>query len=342
MADRDIITRAGKGSALSATDNDQNLKALAGTVEEQTGTTYTVVYTDQNKTIELNNSSMVCTLTAISTIAGQIDTDNFEVTLINTNSTAATVNRSGTDTFTGGATSMTLQQGQSVTLQTDSTGGVWQHKVSAINTTSSSQRIDASGTTNSQVFYLGSSSLDNLSSLSLETDNGLFTLTNLGSTVTASGLMRIDNAGAIDTLFRSNSANQVQIQHNDGVQLYINAPATPTANTLYADSIVKAWASVSFSGGTPSLDDDVNISSVTDAGVGITRCNYATNMASINYSSAAIRKLNASQYSVYISTGALPDVIDATYNLTTSVTYISEVSGSPNDADFSVIVTGNQ
>jgi len=128
MANRDIVTRGGKGSALSSTDYDQNVKSHDGTVEQQTGTTYTVVYTDQNKTIELNNASMVCTLTAIATIHGQIDTDNFKVTLVNTNSTAATVNRSSTDTFIGGATSITLQQGESITLQTDTTGAIWNIK----------------------------------------------------------------------------------------------------------------------------------------------------------------------------------------------------------------------
>lgn len=125
MADRDIVTRAGKGSALSSTDYDQNVKSHDGTVEEQTGATYTVTYIDQNKTIELNNASMVCTMTAIATLHSQIDTDNFTVTLVNTNSTAATVNRGSTDTFSGGLTSITLAQNQAVTLQTDTTGAIW-------------------------------------------------------------------------------------------------------------------------------------------------------------------------------------------------------------------------
>lgn len=148
MADRDIVTRSGKGSALSSSDYDQNVKSLNGTVEEQTGTTYSVVYTDQGKTIELNNATMVCTLTAIATIHGQIDTDNFTVTLINTNAAAATVNRSSTDTFIGGATSLSLTQGQSVTLQTDSSGAIWNInsvKSEAPATANNLAMLDASG-----------------------------------------------------------------------------------------------------------------------------------------------------------------------------------------------------
>lgn len=126
MANRDIITRSGKGSELDATDYDQNQNSFAGTVETQSGATYTVVYTDQNKTIELNNASMTVTLTTIATIAGQIDTDNFRVTLLNINAADATVNRAGTDTIgDGSATSITLSQYEAVTLQTDTTGGIW-------------------------------------------------------------------------------------------------------------------------------------------------------------------------------------------------------------------------
>jgi hypothetical protein len=131
MANRDIITRGGKGSDLDATDHDQNHKSFAGTVEEQTGTTYEVVYTDQNKTIELNNASMVCTLDAISDIHTAIDTDNFEVTLKNTNAAAATVQRSSTDTIEG-STSITIIENEVIILQTDSTGGEWTIKSTGV------------------------------------------------------------------------------------------------------------------------------------------------------------------------------------------------------------------
>ena len=126
MANRDIITRTGNAAALTAAQHDQNHNSFAGTVETQTGATYTVLFTDQNKTIELNNASMVVTLPAIATLATQIDTDNFRVTLLNINATACTINRSGTDTIAdGSSTSATINQWEAITLQTDTAGGRW-------------------------------------------------------------------------------------------------------------------------------------------------------------------------------------------------------------------------
>jgi len=127
MANRDIVTRTGAGVALTAANHDQNLNSLAGTVDQQTGTTYTVVYTDQGKTIELNNATMTCTLDAIATIAAAIDTDHWQVTLKNINAAAATIARSSTDTFDG-ATSLTLKQYEAVTLQIDGAGTAWNIK----------------------------------------------------------------------------------------------------------------------------------------------------------------------------------------------------------------------
>ena len=146
MSNRDIITSVGKGTSLTQAEHDQNHKSFAGTVEEQTGTTYEVVYTDQNKTIELNNASMVCTLDAIADLHTAIDTDNFKVTLKNTNATAATVQRSSTDTIDG-ETSITLVENEVITLQTDTTGGEWTIKSTGI--------VSSNTTLTSPVFNTG-------------------------------------------------------------------------------------------------------------------------------------------------------------------------------------------
>ena len=121
-----IIDRTGKGSALTAAENDANLSSLSGINESQTGTTYTVTIDDQNRTIELSNASAVTvTLTAIATIAAALHTDDFKVTLINIGAGTVTVNRSSTDTFNGGGTSVTLATDEWITIQTDSTGAIW-------------------------------------------------------------------------------------------------------------------------------------------------------------------------------------------------------------------------
>ena len=121
-----IIDRTGKGSAITAAENDANLSSLSGINEAQTGTTYTVTIDDQNRTIELSNASPITvTMTAIATISAALHTDDFKVTLLNIGAGTVTVNRGSTDTFLGGGTSLTILQGEYVTLQTDSTLAIW-------------------------------------------------------------------------------------------------------------------------------------------------------------------------------------------------------------------------
>ena len=132
MSDRDVVTRAGKGASLNIANHDQNINAFISTSEEQTGATYEVVYTDQGKLIELNNASMVVTLDAIADIVAAMDSglDTFSVTLKNMNAATATINRSSTDTIDSG-TSLSLNQYESVTLQTNAAGDKWLMKSDA-------------------------------------------------------------------------------------------------------------------------------------------------------------------------------------------------------------------
>tara|TARA_Y100000310_G_scaffold94408_1_gene92037 strand:+ start:718 stop:1563 length:846 start_codon:yes stop_codon:yes gene_type:complete len=64
------------------------------------------------------------------------------------------------------------------------------------------------------------------------------------------------------------------------------APASPVAKRLYEDTIVKAWVNFS-NAGTPTIRGDVNISSLTDAGAGITQPTYTTNFANDDYAAVA-------------------------------------------------------
>ncbi|HYE58566.1 MAG TPA: hypothetical protein VD948_08675 [Rhodothermales bacterium] len=72
----------------------------------------------------------------------------------------------------------------------------------------------------------------------------------------------------------------------DPISVGTAAPASPAVNTLYKDSIPKAWAKWSLSGGTVTLDDDVNVSSITDNGVGDFTLNWATAFSSAHYAVA--------------------------------------------------------
>jgi hypothetical protein len=66
--------------------------------------------------------------------------------------------------------------------------------------------------------------------------------------------------------------------------LAIAAPATPVANTLYTDSVVKGWVKTSGAGAW-TIDDDLNVSSITDNAAGRFTINWATAFAaSTSYS----------------------------------------------------------
>ena len=53
--------------------------------------------------------------------------------------------------------------------------------------------------------------------------------------------------------------------------------------TLTKQSAAKAWNRISISGGTPSIDDSLNASTVTDVAAGKYQTNLTTNMGNTNY-----------------------------------------------------------
>lgn len=60
------------------------------------------------------------------------------------------------------------------------------------------------------------------------------------------------------------------------------APSTPATDTLYSDTIVKGW--VNFVGtGTVTINDDVNVSSITDNGAGDYTVVWETDFSDANY-----------------------------------------------------------
>ena len=57
-----------------------------------------------------------------------------------------------------------------------------------------------------------------------------------------------------------------------------------TTLTGYPDkSLVKAWASITVSGGTPTLADSYNVTSISDDGAGLVTITWATDFAGTNY-----------------------------------------------------------
>lgn len=113
----------------------------------------------------------------------------------------------------------------------------------------------------------------------------------VASIVAASGTT---NAAAIRVNVPSGATNNYSLWVDSGTArfdadllLQQAAPATPTANVIYTDSIVKGW--VRFNGtGVIAIDDDLNVTSLTDNGVGDYTVNWATAFASANYSVTAM------------------------------------------------------
>ena len=64
------------------------------------------------------------------------------------------------------------------------------------------------------------------------------------------------------------------------INLSTAAPATPVANRVYADSLVKGFVVFSVTG---AIDTDLNVSSITDNGVGDWTVNWATAFSTANY-----------------------------------------------------------
>jgi hypothetical protein len=61
------------------------------------------------------------------------------------------------------------------------------------------------------------------------------------------------------------------------------APGTPVASGLYRENVCKGWANVSVSGGTPTLNNDFNVTSITDGGAGLLTITWDRDFANTNY-----------------------------------------------------------
>jgi hypothetical protein len=108
-----------------------------------------------------------------------------------------------------------------------------------------------------------------------------------------------------------------------------SAPTTPVADTIYEDSIVKAWVTWSYSGGVPGIDDDFNVASLDDDGTGDIGINFATALASANYGVATTGENTIGRTVVVnVRDTAFVDVL------------VSTSGAVANDDDGSLIVVG--
>ena len=108
-----------------------------------------------------------------------------------------------------------------------------------------------------------------------------------------SGAVRFDGAatitgaltqtGAIDANSTMTLSGTLTMDGTNNAIIPAAAPATPVAHGLYRDNICKGWGQVSVSGGTPTLNADYNVTSITDSGVGELTVTWETDFTSANY-----------------------------------------------------------
>jgi len=70
--------------------------------------------------------------------------------------------------------------------------------------------------------------------------------------------------------------------------------------------VAKAWVSLNFPAGTPTINASLNVSSLTDNGAGDFTVNFTTAFSSANYAVAGFAKSSAARYVVCGSTSASP------------------------------------
>lgn len=115
---------------------------------------------------------------------------------------------------------------------------------------------------------------------------GSYKLTGLAAGSTAGDSVRYEQ---VLLLAGGTMAGNIDMGSNDltnvgNLEIDDDAPATPVADTLYADLFVKARCKVEISAGTPSISEDVNLDSITDNGVGDFTLVITTDMANAEYS----------------------------------------------------------
>ena len=108
-----------------------------------------------------------------------------------------------------------------------------------------------------------------------------------------SGAVRFDGAatiggaltqtGALDANSTMTLSGTLTMDGTNNAIIPAAAPSTPVAHGLYRDNICKGWGHVSVSGGTPTLNADYNVTSVTDSGVGELTVTWETDFTSANY-----------------------------------------------------------
>ncbi len=150
-----IRQRSIKGSELTQAELDANFKSR---VNAKTAD-YIIDKNDNEDTLEFTGTSLTTTLPAVSTITNTStgsETGEFKVTIKNLDSTSLTITPNGLDDIDGSNSSLSLDQNESITLQTNDATDGWN--------TISEKKNDPPATVHSMVGGLIGSAFSNTSS----------------------------------------------------------------------------------------------------------------------------------------------------------------------------------
>lgn len=121
-----------------------------------------------------------------------------------------------------------------------------------------------------------------------------------------------------------------------GVLMNANS-GTPRANVAYRAAITRAWAKVTVSAGTPAIAASYNLTSITDAGVGLLTVTWDRDFASANYVVVATCENDGVANSfAAISNGAFAA------GALTNLASIDTAAAARDPASYSIIAIGAQ
>jgi hypothetical protein len=174
------------------------------------------------------------------------------------------------------------------------------------------------------------------------TNAGSYTLGNDGSAtftanLTVNGSATIDNQLTVATIAGSVVAAQAGMETGTSTTTVV----TP-GRQQYHPSAAKAWASVTTSGGTPTLAASHNVSSITDGGVGIITINLTTAFSSATYGSVASHDGHTAGGNVTIASVTNKGTTSFQVRTFTGAVSGANVPTSASDENFSVAAYGDQ
>lgn len=132
----------------------------------------------------------------------------------------------------------------------------------------------------------------------------------------------INGTGLTGTAF----ADQTAMEAAASASLFV----TPGRQHFHPRSL-KAWARVTFSGGTPTLQANAGVSGITDGGAGLTTVTWTTAFSSTDYACVP----------GYIHTSGNTASVCITSQLAASCVVHTNASGTPTDLNFSVMAAGD-